>query len=202
MKIFRIRSPQFFWANNTTRCDFATSVFGSLPLGLLVLSLFSHSTVVAWRAADLSSRRRAIWWRLDNAALYNPTLSSESKQRSHVRQELFAARSYYEFGATARSITMKRILIAAAACTLSLVGIESASAQALIVEDAYAAPVYELPPTVPYYAAPVVVTPASAYAAPVPAYPIFRERPITREVVVTEPEITWDAAPGVIYSAW
>lgn len=95
---------------------------------------------------------------------------------------------------------MKRIVIAAA-CTLSLVG--SASAQTFIVEDDYAAPVYEVAPVVPYYAGPVEVAPAPAYAVPVPApryeVPVGPRSPMTREVVVTEPEVT---EPGVIYSAW
>ena len=97
---------------------------------------------------------------------------------------------------------MKRMLIAAAACTLSLAGIQTASAQAVIVEDDYAAPVYEVAPAVPYYGGPVVVAPAPAYAAPVPGYRVIRTRPLPPRVVVTRPEVTWDSAPGVIYSAW
>ena len=95
---------------------------------------------------------------------------------------------------------MKRIVIAAA-CTLGLVG--SASAQTYIVEDDYAAPVYEVAPVAPVgpdYGAPVRIIPAPAYAGPVPAprY-IAPRRHFTREVVVTEPEIT---GPNVVYSDW
>jgi hypothetical protein len=86
---------------------------------------------------------------------------------------------------------------------MTLAGIASASAQALVVEGPYAAPVYEVAPA-PYYAAPVVVAPAPrVYAAP-PAYDtrVIRREPIAREVIVTEPEPTLDPVPGIVYSTW
>ena len=99
---------------------------------------------------------------------------------------------------------MNRTMIAVAAGAMMLAGAGSASAQALVIEGPYAAPVYEVAPT-PYYAAPVVVTPApSVYAAPPPVYNErgIRRGPIAREVVVTEPQPILEPAPGVVYSDW
>jgi hypothetical protein len=75
------------------------------------------------------------------------------------------------------------------AVVASVLGMGSASAQTIVVEQGYAPPVYVAPP--PVYTAPVVVRPAPrVYIAPAPAYvapaiPTWR----TREVVV---ERSWD----------
>jgi len=94
------------------------------------------------------------------------------------------------------------IAVAAGAMTLAAAG--SASAQAIVVEGPYAAPVYEVAPA-PYYAAPVVVAPAPrVYAAPPAAYgeTVVTRGPIAREVVVTPPQPVLEPAPGLIYSNW
>jgi hypothetical protein len=99
---------------------------------------------------------------------------------------------------------MNRTMIAIAAGAMTLAGAGSASAQALVVEGPYAAPVYEVAPA-PYYAAPVVVAPAPrVYAAPPAIYDerVIRRGPIAREVVVTEPQPILEPAPGVVYSDW
>ena len=59
---------------------------------------------------------------------------------------------------------MNRKMIAVAAGAMTLAGASSASAQALVIEGPYAAPVYEVAPA-PFYAAPVVVAPAPCRAA-------------------------------------
>lgn len=98
---------------------------------------------------------------------------------------------------------MNRTMIAVAAGAMMLLGAGSASAQALVVEGPYAAPVYEVAPA-PYYAAPVVVAPAPRVYATPPAYgeTIIRRGPIAREVVVTEPQPILEPRSGVIYSNW
>ena len=98
---------------------------------------------------------------------------------------------------------MNRTMIAVAAGALTLAGAGSASAQALVIEGPYAAPVYEVAPA-PYYAAPVVVAPAPrVYAAP-QTYDerVIRRGPIVREVVVTEPQPILEPSPGIVYSDW
>jgi hypothetical protein len=97
---------------------------------------------------------------------------------------------------------MNRTMIAIAAGAITLAGAGSASAQTLVIEGPYAAPIYEVAPA-PYYAAPVVVAPAPrVYTAPPVAYdePVIRRGPIAREVVVTEPQLV--PVPGIIYSNW
>ena len=99
---------------------------------------------------------------------------------------------------------MNRTMIAFAAGAMTLAGAGSASAQALVVEGPYAAPVYEVAPA-PYYAAPVVVAPAPrVYAAPPAVYgeTVIRRGPIAREVIVTEPQPVLEPAPGIVYSNW
>ncbi|HET7803930.1 MAG TPA: hypothetical protein VFL53_06800 [Pseudolabrys sp.] len=99
---------------------------------------------------------------------------------------------------------MNRTMIAVAAGAMTLAAAGSASAQAIVVEGPYAAPVYEVVPG-PYYAAPVVVAPAPrVYAVPSAIYdePLIRRRPIAREVVVTEPQPILEPAPGIVYSNW
>jgi hypothetical protein len=99
---------------------------------------------------------------------------------------------------------MKRTMIAIAAGAMTLAAGGSASAQAIVVEGPYAAPVYEVAPA-PYYAAPVVVAPAPrVYAAPPAGYgeTVIRRAPITREVIVTQPQPVLEPAPGIIYSNW
>ena len=96
---------------------------------------------------------------------------------------------------------MNRISIAVSTGALIFAGISTASAQTIIVGSE---PVYDVAPP-PVYAAPMVVAPAPrVYVAPAPVYaaPVLPPRPLTREVVVTEPEPAWAAAPGVIYSNW
>ena len=98
---------------------------------------------------------------------------------------------------------MNRTMIAVAAGVMTLAGAGSASAQALVIEGPYAAPVYEVAPA-PYYAAPVVVAPAPrVYAAPPIAYDerVIHRGPIAREVVVTEPQPILEPAPGIVYSS-
>jgi hypothetical protein len=98
---------------------------------------------------------------------------------------------------------MNRTMIAVAAVAMTLAGAGSASAQALVIEGPYAAPVYEVAPA-PYYAAPVVVAPAPrVYGAP-PTYDerVIRRGHIAREVVVTEPQPIMETAPGIVYSDW
>jgi len=99
---------------------------------------------------------------------------------------------------------MNSTMIAVAAGVMTLAGAGSASAQALVIEGPYAAPVYEVAPA-PYYAAPVVVAPAPrVYAAPPIADDerVIRRGPIAREVVVTEPQPILEPAPGIVYSSW
>jgi hypothetical protein len=99
---------------------------------------------------------------------------------------------------------MSRRLIAVVTGAMTFAGISAASSQAIIVEDAYAPPLYSVAPAA-VYTAPVVVAPAPrVYTATVPIYaaPTIRARPFTHEVLVTEPEPAWGAAPGVIYSEW
>ena len=99
---------------------------------------------------------------------------------------------------------MNRKMIAVATGVMTLAGAGSASAQALVIEGPYGAPVYEVAPA-PYYAAPVVVAPAPrVYAAPPIAYDerVMRRGPIAREVVVTEPQPILEPAPGILYSNW
>jgi hypothetical protein len=98
---------------------------------------------------------------------------------------------------------MSRTLIAVVTSAMTFAGISAASAQAVIVEDAYAPPLYGIAPA-PVYSAPVIVAPAPrVYSAPTPIYaaPAIRARPFTREVLVTEPEPAW-AAPGAVYTEW
>jgi hypothetical protein len=96
---------------------------------------------------------------------------------------------------------MKCTSVVLAAGLLTLAGMSSAAAQALIVEDPYAGPVYDAAPP-PYYSAPIVVAPAPrVYAEPAPVYrTVVPVRPSTREVVVTEPN--WAPVPDVVYSNW
>lgn len=99
---------------------------------------------------------------------------------------------------------MNRKMIAVAAGAMTLAGASSASAQALVIEGPYAAPVYEVAPA-PFYAAPVVVAPAPRiYAAPPAAYDerIIRRGLIAREVVVTDPQPILEPAPGIVYLDW
>lgn len=99
---------------------------------------------------------------------------------------------------------MNRTMNAVAAGAMTLAGIGSASAQVLVVEGPYAAPVYQVAPS-PYYAAPVVVAPAPrVYAAPPVVYdePVIRRGPIAREVIVTEPQTIVEPESGVVYSSW
>ena len=99
---------------------------------------------------------------------------------------------------------MNRTMIAVAAGAMTLAGAGSASAQTLVIEGPYAAPVYEVAPA-PYYAAPVVVAPAPrVYAAPPAAYgeTVIRRGPIAREVVVTEPQTIVEPDTGIVYSNW
>jgi hypothetical protein len=99
---------------------------------------------------------------------------------------------------------MNRTMIAVASAAITLAGAGSASAQALVIEGPYAAPVYEVAPA-PYYPAPVVVAPAPrVYAAPPAVYDerVIRRGPIAREVVVTEPQPIQEPAPGIVYSHW
>jgi hypothetical protein len=95
-------------------------------------------------------------------------------------------------------------MIAIAAGATTFAGIGSASAQVLVVEGPYAAPVYEVAPA-PYYAAPVVVAPAPrVYAAPPAVYdgPMIRRGPIAREVIVTEPQTVVEPDSRIVYSRW
>ena len=81
---------------------------------------------------------------------------------------------------------------AAAAGTVVLAGIASASAQPIVVEDWYAPPVYVAP--APLYAAPVIVAPAPrVYVAPRPAFAqhVVRTRRVTRAVIVRESGWDW-----------
>ena len=81
---------------------------------------------------------------------------------------------------------------AAAAGTVLLTGVGSASAQAIVVENWYAPPPGYVAPA-PVYAAPVIVAPPQrAYVAPVPAYAhgVVRTRRVPREVIVRE--LGWD----------
>jgi len=99
---------------------------------------------------------------------------------------------------------MNRTMIAVAAGTMTLAGASSASAQALVIEGPYPAPVYEVAPA-PYYAAPVLVAPTPrVYAAPPAAYDerVIRRGHIAREVVVTESQPIMETAPGIVYSDW
>ena len=98
---------------------------------------------------------------------------------------------------------MNRTMMTVAAVAMTLAGAGSASAQALVIEGPYAAPVYEVAPA-PYYAAPVVVAPAPrVYAAP-QTYDerVIRRGPIVREVVVMEPQPILEPSPGIVYSDW
>jgi hypothetical protein len=100
---------------------------------------------------------------------------------------------------------MKRTMIAIAAGAMTLAAAGSASAQAIVVEGPYAAPVYEVAPAPYYYAAPVVVAPSPrVYAAPPAVYDerVIRREPIGREVIVTEPQPVPGPEPGIIYSNW
>ena len=99
---------------------------------------------------------------------------------------------------------MNRTIIAVAAGAITLAGAGSASAQALVIEGPYAAPVYDVVPA-PYYAAPVMIAPAPGLnAAPPAAYgeTVIRRGPIAREVIVTEPQPVLQPAPGIMYSNW
>jgi hypothetical protein len=99
---------------------------------------------------------------------------------------------------------MKRTMIAIAVGAMTLAAAGSASAQAIVVEGPYAAPVYEVAPA-PYYAAPVVVAPAPrVYAAPPAVYDerVIRRGPIAREVIVTEPQAIVEPESGIVYSNW
>jgi len=82
---------------------------------------------------------------------------------------------------------------AAAAGTVLLTGVGSASAQAIVVENWYAPPPVYVAPG-PVYAAPVIVAPAPrVYVARAPAYAhrVVRTRRVTREVIVREPGWDW-----------
>ena len=99
---------------------------------------------------------------------------------------------------------MNRTMMTVAAVAMTLAGARSASAQALVIEGPYAAPVYEVAPA-PYYAAPVVVAPAPrVYVAPPAVYDerVIHRGSIVREVVVTEPQPVLEPAPGILYSDW
>ena len=100
---------------------------------------------------------------------------------------------------------MKRTMIAIAAGAMTLAAAGSASAQAIVVEGPYAAPVYEAAPAPYYYAAPVVVAPAPrVYAEPPAVYDqrVIRRGPMAREVIVTEPQPVLEPESGIIYSNW
>jgi hypothetical protein len=99
---------------------------------------------------------------------------------------------------------MNRTIVAIAAGAMSLAGTSAASAQALVIDGPYAAPVYEVAPA-PYYAAPVVVEAAPrVYAAPPAIYDerVVRRGPIAHEVIVSEPQTIVQPEPGIIYSNW